>query len=150
MLWVGSPSSREGLHFIDTCSSACYLVLRAPKVVPSCGGFGMGWELSCVKHAFSLEPLFTLLFCGLVGFVFHCNGPVGLSLTLILIPGVEWNNCELYFPFCGLKRILCYRQWKPYRHYLQHSFPEVNKVNSRGSQKLNLIEAQFCISSVKS
>lgn len=36
------------------------------------------------------------------------QGGVGLPGTLVFIPGVGWNICELYFPHVGLNRHSCY------------------------------------------
>lgn len=36
----------------------------------------------------------------------RCKWAAGISLTLMFIPGVRWNNRELYFPLCGIKQRL--------------------------------------------
>lgn len=102
-----TPALRLVVQF---CGSVSTRVL--PKVVPSSVEV-LGWDGSPVVWSLSSLLLsgvfsFSSLFCGVASSVFRCKGPVGLSLTLIFIPGVERNNCELYVPFCGLKRIVRY------------------------------------------
>lgn len=60
---------------------------------------GMSWlaPLPCLLSFFVL--------CGKAG-VSPCKGAAGLSLTFVFIPGVGWNNRELYFPLCGIKQRL--------------------------------------------
>lgn len=118
MIQVWSSSSREGLCFHGHLpfgllfrSLGLFLAEFCQRWFPPVHVLGCDGN-PVVGSSSSLLPsrLYSLssLFCGMVGFLFHCKGPMGLSLTLIFIPGVEWNNCELYFPFCGLKRIGCY------------------------------------------
>lgn len=104
--------------FMDTCSSACCSVLWVHFDLSSAEGGSLLWMcwdgmedqlceacLRCFSPASSHSLPFYVAWL-VSGFC--CKEPVGLSLTLIFIPGVERNNCELYVPFCGLKRIMCY------------------------------------------
>lgn len=104
--WGPLLSWTPALPLAQFCGSVSIRVL--PKVVPSCGRAGMGWKSSCRKPVFAASLRLLPFLCSMASSVFRCKGPVGLSLTLIFIPGVERNNCELYVPFCGLKRIVCY------------------------------------------
>lgn len=69
------------------------------------------------------------------------KGAAGLSLTLMFIPAVGWNNCELYFPLCGTEQRLVLLIIEVIQRLSTTFLSWNNKVNSMASWELNLIGA---------
>lgn len=61
------------------------------------GGLCYAWLYHCTVLPLVILPI---LWRG------GCKRTAGLSVTFMFIPGVGWNNCELYFPLCGTEERL--------------------------------------------
>lgn len=141
------------LFFINSCSWAC------GSISPAC--FSLSYLGFCWRHdlflwvpqdrvAWLCQASLRLLHCPaschssprsvarLVCRVSPCKGAACFSLTFMFIPGVGWNNCELYFPLCGIKQRLMLLIIEIIQRVSTIFLSWNNKVNSTASWELNL------------
>lgn len=113
---------------------------------------GTMWKPGFGRHVFTRSrPCLLSFFFALCGKarVPPCKGAAGLSLTFMFIPGVGWNNCELYFPLCGIKQRLMLLIIEIIQRVSTTFLSWNNRINSTASWELNLFGAQSCTSSRK-
>lgn len=109
MIWVRSRSSREGLYFHGPLFFGLLFGSVGPLLAEFCQSWFppvdvLRWDGNSVVWSMSRLPLtppasfHSLPYSvAMVGFVFHCKGPVGLSLTLIFNPWTWMEQLRTVF-----------------------------------------------------